>query len=301
MVKWTARLDATLQNLGVSSYLRAERYLQIMQKQLQKNKPTVRRFHFSAQLCTSDGYSGPKQAAKPLLQGCPWWVWIIRGCQKQKISLLWLGGWVEKVSKAYNLLYLLERSLFSSSSTSCVAGNEAESADRLTQPLPRWCLLRNPPWSVPRLQEPACCAIPVAFCLAVKGAFPVCQCFVPALRGQQVPGSSYPQRCLPTAPHIQDRAPCVTHKAGQGEAIICLCGKSPWSPNATAWMLMPMQAGCFKKTGALHLLSSIPFLSPAGFHSHRNARAPFTCSVCNPSFWLLIKTVPTLLPLLQFY
>lgn len=43
-------------HMGTSSYLRSERYLHIMQKQLQKNKPTVRRFHFSTQLCTSDAY-----------------------------------------------------------------------------------------------------------------------------------------------------------------------------------------------------------------------------------------------------
>lgn len=61
-----ARLGATPQNMGAGSYLGAERYLHIMQKQLQKNKPGVRRLHFSTQLCTSDAYSDPKQAKKPL-------------------------------------------------------------------------------------------------------------------------------------------------------------------------------------------------------------------------------------------
>lgn len=152
VVKWMARLGATFWNLGVGSYLGVERYLQIMQKQLQKNKPTVRRFHASTQLCTSDAYSDPKQAAKPPLQGCPCSVWILKVCQKQKIFLFWLGGWVEKVSRACHLLYQLERRLFSSSVFQALR----QTAQRDS---PRHCpvVLRNPSGNVPRLQGPARC------------------------------------------------------------------------------------------------------------------------------------------------
>lgn len=176
---------------------------------------------------------------------------------------------MEKVSKACHLLYLLERSLFSSS---CVPGTEAESQDRFTQTLLRHCLLRKPLANVTRLEE---AARYVAFCLAIwRGTFSVSQCFVSALHKEQVPDGSYSQHCLPAAPPIQDGAPCVTDKTGQGEGMICLLGKFPSSPMLLHGYSRPCVLYVSKKQVPFIFLT---FPSPAGFHSRGNARAPFTC------------------------
>lgn len=142
------------------------------------------------------------------------------------------------------------------------------------QTVPRCCLLRNPLGNVTRLEEPAHCVIHVAFCLAIwRGAFSVSQCFASALHRQQVPDCSYPQCCLPAAPPIQDGAPCVSNKTGQGEGMICLLGKLPSSPMLLHGCSCPCMLYVSKNQVPFIFL---PFPSSAGFHSQGNARAPFT-------------------------
>lgn len=189
-------------NMGAGSYPGSERYLHIMQKQLQKNKPTVRRFHFSTQLCTSDAYRLENHCSEAVLS-------LDRMRLSETKNLPPKMGKLGGESKACHLLYLLERSLFSSS---CVPGTEAESPDRFPQTLPRCCyLLRNPPGNVSRLEEPVHCVIHVAFCPAHLEGSLLCSFW---LLSPSSPWAAGARRFLPTAlpscssPHSA-RSSCV--------------------------------------------------------------------------------------------
>lgn len=133
----------------------------------------------------------------------------------------------------------------------------------------------HPPGNVTRLQEPAHWVIHMAFCLAIwREATSVSQGFVPALLGQLVPNTPYPQHCLPAAPHTQDRAPVCDQQDRARRRHDLSAGKLPLSPSCYRMMLMPMQAVCFQKPVPFYL-SSIPFscwfsLTHTGMPEHRS-------------------------------
>lgn len=137
----------------------------------------------------------------------------------------------------------------------------------------------SPRGNATRLQEPAHCAVQVAFCLAIwKGAFCV-PVLCPSFPWAEVPDGSYAQRCLPTAPHIQDRAPVCERQDRAGRRRDLSAWQISLKSSATARMLVPMQAVCFKKTGAFHLLSSIPF--SCWFSFTQECHSTFCMPVCN--------------------
>lgn len=98
----------------------------------------------------------------------------------------------------------------------------------------------------------------------------------------EVPDGSYAQRCLPTAPRIQDRAPVSDRQDRAGRRHDLSAWQISLKSNTTAWMLMPVQAVCFKKPGAFHLLSSIPFSCWFSFAQER--QSTFHMPVCNRDF-----------------
>lgn len=97
-------------------------------------------------------------------------------------------------------------------------------------------------------------------------------------RCQMVPIPSTAFLLLPTS---RMELSCATGKMGQGEGMICLLGKFLSSPMLLQGCSCPCKLYVSKKQVPFIFL---PFLSSAGFHSHENARAPFTCLYAT---WLL--------------
>lgn len=105
------------------------------------------------------------------------------------------------------------------------------------------------------------------------------------------------QRCLPTSLQIQDKAHVCKGQDRAGKRNDLSAWQVSLKCNATPWILTPMQAVCFKKTGAFHLLSSIHFW----FSFTQECQSTIQALGFNRDFWLLVKTAPTFLPFLQFY
>lgn len=103
----------------------------------------------------------------------------------------------------------------------------------------------------------------------------VSQYSAPAFRGQRCQTVPTHSAAFPQLLTSRTELPCVSDKTGQGEGVICLLGKFPWSPVLLHGCSCPCKLYVSKKQVLFTFF--LPFPSPAGFHSHRNATAPFAC------------------------